>query len=378
MPSDPTPPAPVFPDSYRTARRLFRAAAHEAGATLDEIRNPRGPGPDDTELCADIAWAGPPGATRVLFCVSGTHGIEGYCGSAIQAGLLRSGFGASLPADTALLMLHALNPHGFASFRRVNEDNIDVNRNFVDHGHRPHNESYPELHNALVPDHWSGGARTAADRSLAEYAGRHGRRALQAAVTGGQWTHPDGLFYGGTGPCWSHQVLREVVRTRLIQASHVGYIDLHTGLGERGAGEPIFRGGRDPDAPGRARRWYGPALTISEEGTSSSTPIAGNTATAVADELAWLGPERLLTAITLEFGTLDGGQVLTALRADNWLHTRGFRAVPDGSAKSLADDIRAQMIAAFYPDDQTWRDSVWRRAVQVFYQARAGLRMAAA
>jgi hypothetical protein len=371
MPSEKPLVAPVYPDSYRTARRLFRAAAGEAGATVTEIRNPCGPGPDGTALYADIAWAGPPQASKVLFCVSGTHGIEGYAGSAIQAGLLRAGFAASLPAETALVMLHALNPYGFAYFRRVNEDNIDVNRNFVDHGQPPHNDRYPELHEALVPAQWSGRTRTTADRRLAEFGGKHGRRALQEAITGGQWTHPDGLFYGGTSPCWSHRVLREVTRSRLTAARHVAYIDLHTGLGERGAGEPIFRGGRDPDALTRARSWYGPALTISEEGTSSSTRITGNTATAVADELTRLGPDRLLTAITLEFGTLDGAQVLTALRADNWRHLRAQTA--DEVPKGVADDIRAQMVAAFYPDDLTWRDDVWKRALEVFAQARAGL-----
>ena len=112
MPTDPVLRAPVFPDSYRTARRLFRAAAEEAGAALHQVRNTAGLGPDETELCADVAWVGRPDASRVIFCVSGTHGIEGYAGSAIQAGLLRSAFVASLPADTALLALHALNPQG--------------------------------------------------------------------------------------------------------------------------------------------------------------------------------------------------------------------------------------------------------------------------
>ncbi len=29
-------------------------------------------------------------------------------------------------------MLHALNPYGFSHLRRANEDNADLNRNFVD------------------------------------------------------------------------------------------------------------------------------------------------------------------------------------------------------------------------------------------------------
>ena len=38
----------------------------------------------------------------------------------------------ALPADTGALLVHAINPYGFAWTRRVNEDNADLNRNFRD------------------------------------------------------------------------------------------------------------------------------------------------------------------------------------------------------------------------------------------------------
>ena len=41
-------------------------------------------------------------------------------------------------------MIHALNPFGFAHLRRANEDNVDLNRNFVDHegGNYPENDLF--------------------------------------------------------------------------------------------------------------------------------------------------------------------------------------------------------------------------------------------
>ncbi len=353
-----------FSDSYAVARQRFLAAAREAGAELTTYRNPAARGPEGEELCTDVAWLGPQAARQALVAVSGTHGVEGYCGSAGQLALLHDGLPSALPPGTGVLLVHALNPYGFAHNRRVNEDNVDVNRNFVDHDDPPVNRDYRGVHGALVPAAWDGEPRAAADAQLMEVVAAQGARHLQAVVTRGQWTHPDGLFYGGQAPVWSHRTLRAIAETFLPGRDRIAYIDLHTGLGERGIGEPIFRGGRDDGAFPRARSWYGPSLSRSEDGTASSTVIVGNTATLIADTLA---PQQQLTAITLEFGTVSGFEVLQSLRADNWLSLQ--ERVSDHVRKEIKDQIRA----AFCPPETDWRAAVLPRAEQVFRQALAGL-----
>ncbi|MFF7249406.1 M14 family metallopeptidase [Embleya sp. NPDC008237] len=358
-----SPLADCFADDYPAARHTFRTRAKARGATPRAFRNDRGTGPGGEELYTDVVRFGPADARRVILCVSGTHGIEGYAGSAVQSALVAHGFPYDTP-DVAFVAVHALNPFGFAHRRRVNEDNVDLNRNFVDHDGPPANERYRDLHAALVPDDWEGPSHREADARLADFAAAHGGRALQQTVTQGQWTHPDGLFYGGTAPVWSHEVLRTAVAAYTAGAEAVAYIDLHTGLGAWARVEPIFRGGRDPHAPARARAWYGPGLTDSAAGTSSSTPIVGNTASLVAEVL---GEGPLLTAITLEMGTIAGFEVLTALRADNWLWQH-----PD-DRPALATDVGRRMSAAFYPDDPGWREAVLRAATDVFHAALVGL-----
>lgn len=353
-----------FPESYQQARLAFRAAAQDAGAELFAFCNDGVFGPDGEALCTDVARLGPAAPESVIMLVSGTHGVEGFAGSACQLGFLREALLGEAPSGTAALLVHALNPYGFAHQRRVNEDNVDLNRNFVDHADPPHNSDYDLVHAALVPTAWEGEQRQAADQVLVRFAAECGMRRLQTAVTRGQYRHPDGLFYGGVEPVWSNRLLRRVVRELLPASSRLAYIDLHTGLGEPGMGEPIFRGGRDPDALNRVRGWYGSSLTTSEDGTSSSTPIIGNTATLVASQMP-AGCE--LTAITLEFGTLPSLEVLTALRADNWLHLQP--APPD----AVTADIKRQIRAAFYPSEPQWRDAVWTRANEVFGQAFKGL-----
>ncbi|MEU5053127.1 M14 family metallopeptidase [Streptomyces sp. NPDC021096] len=359
------PRADGFAPDYGTARAAFLRAAEAAGAVPGGFRLPGHTGPDGSALTVDTAYLGPERPVKLLVTVSGTHGIEGFCGSACQTRvLLQEGLARSAGPGTGVLLVHALNPYGFAYLRRVDQDNVDVNRNFVDHGAPPHNDAYDAVHAALVP---ADGAPFSARRlteELLTLRDRLGTRVFQEAVTRGQYRRPDGLFYGGRRPSWSHGVLRRIVAERVAGTPHIAYIDLHTGLGERAAGEPIFRGGRDRGARERARAWYGPALTASEEGTSSSTPIVGNTASAVADGLR--GDEEL-TAITLEFGTLPGPEVLLALCADNALHLRrpADRAV-------LAQEKRLLM-EAFAPVDGTWRKTVLQRAREVFDQALRGL-----
>lgn len=353
----------VFPPSYAQARHDFRSEAAGRGAVQRSFPLPGHRGPDGGSLSVDTAYLGPERPDKLLVTVSGTHGIEGFAGSACQTRvLLGEGLVGAADPTLGFLLVHALNPYGFAFQRRVNEENVDLNRNFVDHDAPPHNDAYDQVHPALL----DGTGTPSSDfvARLRDLVGSLGLRAFQEAVSHGQYRHDDGLFYGGIAPAWSHRVLRGIVAEQVAGVPRIGYIDLHTGLGERGVGEPIFRGGRDPGARGRARDWYGSELTDSDEGTSSSTPIVGNTATAVADGLT-RGEE--LTAITLEFGTLPAQEVLLALCADNWLHL-GLDPVAAFRAREK------QLIrAAFCPDDDMWRKQVLHRAREVFVQAVAGL-----
>ena len=64
---------------------------------------------------------------------SGVHGVEGFFGSAVQlAWLSRQAAGERPPNDGAVVLIHAVNPYGFAKLRRTNEDNVDLNRNYLD------------------------------------------------------------------------------------------------------------------------------------------------------------------------------------------------------------------------------------------------------
>ncbi|CAE7494628.1 unnamed protein product, partial [Symbiodinium sp. CCMP2456] len=253
--------ATYFARSYAEARNAFLEAARAAGGTLESLAHPL-QGPEGEALATDLAWFGPRDAERLLITLSATHGVEGYCGSGVQTGTLRSGRHKDLPDGVAMLAIHAINPHGFAWSRRVTEDNVDLNRNFADFAAPlPENPGYEALHEVICPPTWD---QETIERTFAElmaYAEAHSLASLQQAVSGGQYRHTDGLFFGGQQPTWSHRTLARVLRAQGARARKIAVIDYHTGLGPFGHGERICP--HPAGSPGRARAeaWFGGDIT---------------------------------------------------------------------------------------------------------------------
>src|SRR5204863_362807 len=122
---------------------------------------------------------------------SATHGVEGFCGSGCQAALLRDdAFVAAVErSGVEVMMLHALNPYGFSHLRRANEDNADLNRNFVDFSTPPATSgAYAEIHPLLLPPSWPPPPES--EQKMGAWISTHGEKAFQAAVSGGQYTYP--------------------------------------------------------------------------------------------------------------------------------------------------------------------------------------------
>ena len=138
-----------FRPDYQSARAAFLVAAQGCGAVLESVSHPE-PGPDGQPIATDVAWIGPRDAERVMVVLSGTHGVEGFCGSGAQLHWLLGPGPAALPRGIAALLVHAVNPFGFAWQRRVDHQNIDLNRNFIDWSEPvPHNDPYDALADLL-------------------------------------------------------------------------------------------------------------------------------------------------------------------------------------------------------------------------------------
>jgi hypothetical protein len=355
--------ADYFSKDYIDARGKFLDACRSAGLTVDSYHNAAVSGPNAEPLYADVVRAGAADASKMLLTCSATHGVEGFYGSGCQIGWLRERHDRSLPADVAVLHIHAINPYGFAWLRRVNEDNVDVNRNFVDHAAPPGHSDYAELHSRLVPRTWDDHTAAAIQADIDAYCLQHGRQRFRNAVVSGQYSHADGLFYGGTRPVWSNRTITAISERYLQNVESLAVIDFHTGLGPYGYAELICRHPPASAALARARSWYGEAVTAAQAGESESPPIDGNLRMVFTD----ICPQAALTSIAIEVGTLPMEQVFMAICADNWLHLRGD---PD-SARGR--QIKQAIRRAFFPDEPAWTGPVYQRSLEIMQNAIAGL-----
>jgi hypothetical protein len=373
-----------FSASYAQARVQFLEAAATAGASIQSFAHPL-KGVSGEDLAMDVALDGSPDAQRMLVVSSACHGVEGYCGSGVQVFALHDAQWRekAKACGVAVLYIHALNPYGFSFTRRVTHENVDLNRNFQDFSKPlPVNVAYTHLHDVMLPKEWPPTPQNIADTQA--FIAEHGLQAMQAAVTGGQYKHADGLFFGGQAATWSNSTVREVVRQYCRGTQQLAWIDLHTGLGPSGYGERIYAGRNEAEQIARAHAWWGntgvthpdgrvmdgvqhSAITSTYDGSSTSAQLSGMMNLAICDE----APQAQYTAMALEYGTVPVLQVLAALRGDHWLHREDLaeRNVPE----PLRAQIRQAMKEAFFTDTDAWKGQIISQARQAMFQAADGM-----
>jgi hypothetical protein len=361
----------LFPEDYPSARSAFLSACQATNCELKAYKNDRYETRDPVELITDTARFGSEKAKSVLVLISGTHGVEGFCGSACQSAAIKLGLIDDLPSEMAVFMIHAINPYGFAYSRRVTEGNVDLNRNCVTTFDtvelREFNPDYEALDELLNPVEWRFEKPHVGFDKILEYISQSGLKRFQSAVSVGQYRHANGLFYGGSESSWSRTTLEKIIANELADATNVVVVDYHTGLGRPGRGELISIGGEDSQAYQRAVRLYGKDVRSTKPTKGSESRVESVSADVHGSIDALFNGTESLTYVALEFGTVEVLEVLEALRAENWFHQHGERN--PRLAQKVADDMRK----AFYPDSEEWRQSVLHRSAQVLARALGGV-----
>ncbi len=362
--------ASFFSQTYAEARGKFLAAVEAGGARLlESIENPN-PGPDGGRLFTDVARIGPGDAKKLLVLTSSTHGIEGYCGSGCQIGwLAKRHYWRDATPDVAVYLVHAVNPYGFAWGRRVTEENVDLNRNFVDFAaDLPANPDYEALAEHINPSEWSDRAIAAADAAIARHYDLPNADFLPRAIHGGQYVNAKGTYFGGFAPTLARRNFEAIVRQHFAAASDLCLVDYHTGLGPLGHGDLIF--GNSP-VTGRARDWFDHVTPTEEDLEEAKRKSGGHVANSIpgtmSRHLGSLLPQARLTAGGIEYGTHDVRSVLRSIRADNWLWAHGDPHAPQ------AKEIRGFMREMFYPSVPEWKIMVLSRSNDIIRMALAGL-----
>jgi hypothetical protein len=349
-----SPDESAFSPDYATARRRFIDAAGAAGARIESIRS-AARGPSGEALDTDIAVLGPALAECTVIVSSGLHGVEGFPGSAIQLAWLQRQAGVPVANGVTVVLVHALNPFGFAWLRRTNEHNVDLNRNFVmdrsfldSAAYRDVRDRYERMSAFLNP----ASPPSRREPYLAKVVGHvlaEGFEPLRRSLPVGQYHRPEGLFYGGgPEPEPETTVLRELLTTWTRTARLAVHLDIHSGLGRWAECQMIV-----PDAAGSpaatwAVRAFGSQVTASGDGAAyraHGTMIEDFQTRALPCEYHGL---------TAEFGTYSGIRVLGVLRAENRAHFFAARGSPADRR------ARRALREAFVPSSRDWRSRVVR------------------
>lgn len=250
-----------FSETYSEAREKFRQFATKAGAQHESLtvlsREEEGESGarinfDYTIDIAILKSSAKSAAGRKLLVISsGTHGVEGYAGSAIQCQLL-DGIAAKgrVTIEQDVILIHAINPYGMRHYRRFNETNVDLNRNALTEDQfkkltkgpgadkicRETYADFDPLFNPQYPPSWweqKIGFWLRMVKSLQTY----GLPKLKFGMVAATYCQKKGIFFGGTKLEKSHELLRDWFRKsefHAVPASSVAWIDIHTGLGPCG------------------------------------------------------------------------------------------------------------------------------------------------
>jgi predicted deacylase len=348
-----------FSNDYQEARNKFMEASYEIGAHTESFRasvvSSKG-----EPLYTDIASIGIENATNILVLMSGTHGVEGFAGSAIQTGVLRENIDYNSKQNVGIIMVHAINPYGFAHLRRVNEDNVDLNRNFIDYSKPlPTNQGYERLSDVISSKSISMWSDIKLQLHFLFYRLINGKAALQHAVSSGQYAYPKGLFYSGQFETWSNRILNEIVKNNLYAAKRAIVIDFHTGLGTYGNAEVILNVKSDTPAYKRAIKLWGDCVKTTAKGESVSVHLQNSIKLAIPKMI----PQAEVTSVSLEFGTYPTKKVFMVLRAENWLHHYGGKNHPK------TQKIKSELLRVFYPNANEWKSQVWNHGKEIVVQA---------
>ena len=353
-----------FPASYAASREQFREVSKSAEwQKTVPLSASTGQGEEEqasASLTVDVAYFGPNDPQRTVMVTSGLHGVEGFFGAAVQLSLLDSWGQRATELECGLLLIHALNPYGFANLRRWNELNVDLNRNFLlpgeDYsGAQAHYSHLNELLNPKHPPRKFDGFYAQALWAVC----RHGFNALQQAIAGGQYEYPQGLFFGGAEPSATYRILEEHLRSWVGDCPEIVHLDFHTGLGKWATYQLLIEESLESETGRWLQTTFTESVIRSPHNTKSAYLAKGGLGSWCKQHLA----DRKYIYACAEFGTYHPVKVLAGLRAENQAF---WYSSPNSPEREKA---AAHLKELFCPASESWQKQVVKDGIQLIETA---------
>jgi hypothetical protein len=350
-----------FQAAFSAPLDFFKSSYDEADKNFNEIFAPLKAQKPHAEVYQFLYGQGniksyylPPDESpkNLLVLISGVHGIEGHTGSAVQRYLLTKKLAGP---HTGVLMIHGFNLWGFKNGRRVNENNIDLNRNFIlDRNHfRPDDTQYAVLNDFLNPA--GSPSENIFSHGLfllnAVYKiARYSIEPLRASILKGQYSFEQSLFYGGNGPQEQELLIQQLIARYFSPYKKVVLVDLHTGYGERGRLHLLAGKAAEPNSQELKKIFNENEIDFADK--KHFYAVEGEMITFFGQKIIE-ATHAEVTGVTFEYGTLDTQKTMGSIESLRRmiLENQDFHYPGSGDH----DKIRNLFTEMFYPSDPEWR-----------------------
>ncbi len=349
-----------YPETYKQSQKRFIAMVDSfkdiPGVEHYHLRVPT---QTRAELYMDGLYLPQQGGNKehLVIVTSGIHGVETFTGAAIQIEFLSQTFDPQWLEKTGFLFIHAVNPFGFHFLRRVDEANVDLNRNVSGSPElfQKFSQDYKDFEPYLNPNEklrvglWADTKLFL--KSLMKLI-THGKKRITQISVGGQYQNPKGIYYGGNEVRPNSFLVQFMFEKAGKNYSKILHIDLHTGFGERGRLH-FFSGRHAMELPGFSEVFNGFDIDAGSDDDFYET--SGNfemlTIKAFHDR-------EIVIPMTFEFGTMNSQTIMGGFRSlrnmiyENQGHQHGYASQADKQTG------HGNFLEMFNPSDKTWRDQV--------------------
>ena len=297
---------------------------------------------------------------NLIVLTTGVHGMEGYIGSVMLDVFFEEIYPDIDTAKTGILVVANVNPYGMKYMRRYNENNVDLNRNFIidwDNFDMSSNKDYPEVKEFLQPEGKIGNAfwhEAGFFLNLAKEALTKGADKVSDALLTGQYEYPQGVYYGGNGDEISTAYLKGVFSNCLDgEYENIVHIDIHSGYGPR-YNMVIFNSVYETMTEAETKKAFGYDYVISHD-SESFYATTGDTTDYFYRLAESKNTDKELFSTCFEFGTIGDSFIDSILSLKYTVDENRQHWYPTEN-KVAGEVVKENYNELFYPTEKEWRE----------------------
>ena len=297
---------------------------------------------------------------NLIVLTTGVHGMEGYIGSVMLDVFFEEIYPTIDTDTTGILIVANVNPYGMKYMRRYNENNVDLNRNFIldwENFDLASNKDYPEVKEFLQPEGKIGNAlwhEAGFYLSLVKQVIVNGADKVSDALLTGQYEYPNGVYYGGKGDEKSTTYLKGVFNDCLDgEYNNIVHIDIHSGYGPR-YNMVVFNSVYDKMTEAETKKAFGYDYIIAYD-SESFYATTGDTTDYFYRLAESKNSDKNLFSTCFEFGTIGDSFVDSILSLKYTVDENRQHWYPSEN-KVASEVVRENYNELFYPTETQWRE----------------------